>query len=235
MIKSLISQVTASLTHLFYPALCESCNNDLNGDEKVLCLHCALQLPFTAFHLKQENKTFQTFIGRVPIEKATSLVFFTKDGQIQHLLHRFKYKGRKEIGVQLGNLLGTELKKCGWSDNIDIIVPVPLHKAKQHWRGYNQAHIFAEGIAAATDLKVCSDVLERSKKTATQTRKSRAGRVENVRDVFKLRKPDQLKNKHILLVDDVITTGATLEACALSLLQIEGLKVSIATIALATE
>jgi ComF family protein len=230
-----IRQALHGLAHLFYPELCEGCSNELNVQEKVLCLHCSLLLPRTSFHHIQENKTFQNFIGRVPIEKATSFVFFTKEGLIQHLLHRFKYKGRKEIGTYLGNSLGEELKKCGWLDNIDIIIPVPLYVRKEYSRGYNQARIFAEGIAAVTGITVWNTPLVRLSNTATQTRKSRAERIDNVRDVFNLKQPERLKNKRILLVDDVLTTGATLEACTIELLKAEGVQVSIATIALATD
>jgi ComF family protein len=230
-----IRQALHGLAHLFYPELCEGCNNELNVPEKVLCLHCALQLPRTSFHHIQENKTFQNFIGRVPIEKATSFVFFTKEGLMQHLLHRFKYKGRKEIGTYLGKSLGEELKKCGWLDNIDIIIPVPLYARKEYSRGYNQARLFAEGIAAVAGLTVWNADLVRLSNTATQTRKSRAERIDNVQGVFNLKQPERLKNKRILLVDDVLTTGATLEACAIELLKAEGVQVSIATIALATD
>lgn len=230
-----IRQALHGLAHLFYPELCEGCNNELNIQEKVLCLHCSLLLPRTSFHHIQENKTFLNFIGRVPIEKATSFVFFTKEGLMQHLLHRFKYKGRKEIGTYLGRSLGEELKKCGWLDNIDIIIPVPLHTRKEYARGYNQARLFAEGISAATGVAVRNTAMVRVKNTVTQTRMSRAERIANVQNVFKLKEPKKIKNKRILLVDDVLTTGATLEACVIELLKAEGVQISIATIALAND
>lgn len=232
---SIFRQALSGLTHLFYPELCEGCGDELQGQERILCLHCNMLLPRTAYHHIAGNKTFQVFTGRVPIEKATSFVFFTKAGLIQQILHRFKYKGRKDIGKYLGMLFAEELKKSSWMDTIDMIVAVPLHSGKAYQRGYNQAACFAEGIAGVSGKSLCSNAVVRVKKTETQTRKTRAQRMENVRNVFAVRKPGQIRNKHILLVDDVLTTGATLEACALALLQTEGVSISIATIAIATD
>lgn len=225
----------SGLAHLFYPGLCDGCGTELNGKEQVLCLHCVTQLPRTSFHHISENKTFRIFMGRVPIEKATSFVFFTKEGLMQHLLHQFKYKGRKEIGHFLGVLFAEELKKNNWLDNIDFIIPVPLFSGKEYTRGFNQATIFADGIASVAGIQVRTDIMARVKNTATQTRKTRAERVENVREVFRLTRPDQLKNKRVLLVDDVLTTGATLEACAMAIFKAQNVQVSIVTIALASD
>lgn len=230
-----IGQALRGFAHLFYPELCEGCGNELHGEEKILCLHCMVQLPRTSFHHIPENRAFGNFIGRVPIEKATSFVYFTKEGLMQHLLHRFKYKGRKEIGFYLGMLFAEELKKYGWLDNIDMIIPVPLHSRKEYLRGYNQAALFAQGIGSISGLKTETGILVRTKRTTTQTRKTRAERIGNVQGVFHRKQPDKLANKHVLLVDDVLTTGATLEACALELLKTTGVKVSLATIALATD
>lgn len=225
----------SGLGRLFYPSLCACCDTELSGTEKTLCLKCTLQLPRTAYHHIAENKSFQNFMGRVPIIRATSFVYFSKQGMIQHLLHRFKYKGRKEIGNYLGRLLADELKKSNWLDTIDYIIPVPLHRSKMYKRGYNQAQSFAEGIAAVSGIPVLAKAMIRNRPTETQTRKTRAERIENVRDVFSLKQPDRVRNKHILLVDDVLTTGATLESCALALQRAVPVQISIATLALAID
>lgn len=233
--KYRIGDALSGLGRLFFPELCEHCSHELKGGEQVLCLSCILQLPRTGYHLHDDNRAFQNFTGRVPIEKATSFVYFTKQGMMQHLLHRLKYKGRSGIAHYLGRLMGEELKKSGWLDTIDGIAPVPLHKSKMRRRGFNQATLLAEGIAAATGLPVWEHLLIRQQPTESQTRKSRAERVENVRDAFRLATTPAIAYKHVLLIDDVLTTGATLEACAMALRQAAGVQISIATLALATD
>ena len=234
MIKHL-KWVGSGIAHLFYPMHCAGCDNELNGTEKILCLHCMTNLPKTGLHNKESNIAFQKFIGRVPIENATSFVYFTKQGLVQHLLHQFKYKGKAEIGIFLGNVFAEDLEKSGWMRNIDAIVPVPLHVKKEQQRGFNQSRFFAQGIAEICGKPLWDDVLKRIINTDSQTHKSRAERVENMKDVFECQKPNKIANKHLLLVDDVLTTGATLEACALSLLKNNNVKVSIATLAIATD
>lgn len=232
---SILKNTTEGLLHLFYPRLCVSCNRSLNHDEKCLCLHCILKLPKTGFHNHTENKVSNVFIGRVPIERATSFVYFTKDGMVQDLLHAFKYEGKKDIGQLLGVLLASELKSTDWVNQINGIIAVPLHKKKQQQRGFNQAEVFAESLANELNIPHLKDCIVRTKFTTSQTTKSRLNRIENVSGIFSVTRKEALKNKHILLVDDVLTTGATLESCALELLKIEGVKVSIATIALASD
>lgn len=230
-----ISNALSGLVRLFYPELCACCDTELKGTEKTLCLACSLQLPRTAYHHITENRSYQNFIGRVPIIRATSFVYFSKEGMVQHLMHRFKYKGRKEIGYYLGQLFADELKKCNWLDTIDGIVPVPLHKTKNYRRGFNQACLFAEGISAVSGIPVLPRAVLRNKATESQTHKTRVERIENVRAVFSLKQPEKIKGKHLLLVDDVLTTGATLESCALELLKAERTRISIATLALAID
>lgn len=235
MIASIFKNTTEGLLHLFYPQLCVSCNRALHRDEKTLCLHCILKLPRTGFHNHKENKAANIFIGRVPIENTTSFVYFTKDSMVQDLLHTFKYESKKEIGTLLGKLLATELLSSDWIRDIDAIAAIPLYKRKERQRGFNQSEIFAKGLADELKIPVLKDAIVRTKHTESQTKKSRIERIENVSGVFSIIDKEKLSNKHILLVDDVLTTGATLESCAGELLKTEGVKVSIATIALAAD
>ncbi|KAA5537000.1 ComF family protein [Taibaiella lutea] len=235
MIISILKNTAESLLHLFYPQLCASCNRPLHRDENSLCLHCILKLPRTGFHNHQENKAANIFIGRAPIEHATSFVYFTKDGIVQDLLHTFKYEGKKDIGRLLGMLFASELKSTDWINKIDYIIAIPLHKRKERQRGFNQAEIFAESIAKELNISLLKNSVIRTKFTHSQTTKNRLERIENVSGIFSVLKKQDLKNKHILLIDDVLTTGATLESCALELLKTKSVKVSIATIALAMD
>jgi ComF family protein len=227
--------IADGLLHLFYPVQCEGCGHTLTTDERTLCLRCTMLLPRTGYHHLPDNNTSQHFIGRVPVERATSFVYFTKQGLVQHLLHRLKYNRRVPIGNYLGNIFASELKKCNWTDTIDAIVPVPLHYKKEQRRGFNQAKSIAEGLSGGLKIRMADKVLKRTRNTASQTHKTRAERLENVTNGFKVIAPEYICRKHLLLVDDVLTTGATLEACATALLKVPGVKVSIATLALALD
>lgn len=223
------------LGHLVYPRLCEGCSKPLLQEEQVLCLNCSIyNLPRTAYHHIHENETFMRFAGRVSIEMATSLAYFTNEGLLQHLLHGLKYDDKKEIGTYLGAQLGYDLKQVNWQEGIDAIIPVPLHPKKEAQRGFNQAKIIAEGMGDVLNMPVYDKVLERSRFTETQTQKTREERIENMKDAFAVKEPQIISKKHVLLVDDVLTTGATLEACAQALLAISGVQVSIASIGIAS-
>jgi ComF family protein len=217
---------------LFYPRLCNSCRKALIQDEECICSFCRFELPHTSLHKERENKMSQIFWGRVTIETATSLFYFQKGGKVQTLIHQFKYKGKIDIGFYLGKLLGSQLKDHPLWEPIDLIVPVPLHDKKQHKRGFNQSEIFGKGIGTTFQRPVQTGNLVRITKTDSQTRKSRFRRWENVETVFHIKNPDAFRGKNILLIDDVVTTGSTLEACANKLLQIKGVKVWMATIAM---
>jgi ComF family protein len=231
--SGLLTELKDGLVHLFYPRLCEGCSRPLTTAEEVLCLGCEAELPETAYHHITGNDTALRFAGRIPFQHATSYAYFTNDGLLQHLLHRLKYNGRKEIGHYLGTRLGAGLSQCAWASSIDTIIPVPLHKAKQAKRGYNQSASIAEGLAGQLGIPWSDKLLLRVRDTESQTRKTRTERVNNMANAFVLHEKASLENKHILLCDDVLTTGATLEACALALLREEGVKVSIATIGIA--
>jgi len=219
---------------LFYPHSCHSCGESLVSNEDCICTTCKIKLPFTFYSKEKENKLTQFFWGRMPVESGAALLYFQKGGNVQHLIHQFKYKGYQEIGNLLGLMLGAELKESQYYQGLDVVVPVPLHPAKMKTRGFNQSEVFGGGLAEALGIKQVSDGLVRVISTSTQTKKTRFKRWENVKTVFEINNPNQFENKNILLVDDVVTTGATLEACANMLLQIKGTKLWLATIAVTT-
>jgi ComF family protein len=188
-------------------------------------------LPFTDFHLQPDNAVAQQFWGRVPIEAASALLYFSKGSRVQNLMHQLKYKNKPEVGVYLGKLAGKCLLENAVFAAADVIIPVPLHKQKLLKRGYNQSLSFAEGLAEKLQVPVSVDNLIRTTGTESQTKKSRTSRYENMKEVFSVKNPSLLTGKHVLLVDDIITTGATLEACCNVLLEIPGVKISIAAIA----
>jgi ComF family protein len=226
----MLRELKHGVVHLFYPRLCEGCCKPLLVGEEVLCIGCAMELPETNYHHIADNETAVRFAGRIPFAHATTLAYFTNDGLLQHLLHGLKYQDKRENGHYLGRKLGARMRKTDWASTIDMIIPVPLHKAKKAKRGYNQSLLIAEGISEQLGIKVSDNVLLRVKDTESQTHKSRAERAENMRNTFELKEKSHTRNKHILLCDDVLTTGATLEACALALLKEEGIRVSIATV-----
>lgn len=219
---------------LIFPQVCVSCGNSLYKNEHTICTYCIYHLPKTNFHLDNDNPIAKIFWGRINIHSAGSYYGFNKGGKVQHLIHQLKYKGRKEVGVSVGKLYGFELKKCENFSTIDTIIPVPLHPKKIKKRGYNQSESFAEGLASSMEVNANFNILFRAHESETQTKKSRFNRWQNVESIFQLKDHSNFEGKHILLVDDVVTTGATLEACAQVLQQIPGIKISIATIAYAT-
>ena len=225
-----LTNIIRHLIEVFYPSLCAACDEPLVKNENLLCTTCRYELPRTNFHLHPENDITQIFWGRVPIEHATAHYYFQKGGPVQKLIHKLKYKGEKDIGFEIGKIIGRELNQTCFNE-IDLIVPVPLHKSRQRKRGYNQSECLANGISTTMSKPVFSKVLFRRIANVTQTKKHRYERWENVESIFVLKNPELIYFKHILLVDDVITTGATLEACATALLQAEGVKVSIVALA----
>ena len=219
------------LISLFYPRLCAGCNTSLVNGEEILCLHCLADLPRTNYHLFPENPVFQIFIGRVNITLASSFCRFDKGGRLQHLLHQLKYKGNCEVGIKMGILFGYDLIQSSSYQDIDAIIPVPLHPKKEKKRGYNQSAEICKGLSESMNRPVISGNLVREFHTSSQTRKGRFERWENVSGIFNVKNEASLTGKHLLLVDDVVTTGATLEACCEPLLKIPGVRVSIATLA----
>ena len=218
---------------LFYPRLCAGCHAPLVRGEEVICLGCLADLPKTGFEKIPDNPVAQLFWGRAEIKMATSFCSFDKGGIVQHFMHQLKYKGAKEVGEKLGNLFGSVLYKCVPYREIELLVPVPLHPKREHKRGYNQSTEIGRGISVAMGKPLMTGNLIRNHYSTTQTNKGRFERWENVKELFSVRKPELLEGKHLLLIDDVVTTGSTLEACAQSLLKVPGTTVSVATIAYA--
>ncbi len=219
------------LVSLVYPDLCVCCGNKLFKGEEVICIICQHLLPKTSFHLEKDNPVHKIFWGKVNVEFAASCYYFQKEGSVQRLLHQFKYKGRKEVGLKVGDLYGADLMESPYFQDIDMIIPVPLHPRKERQRRYNQSNLFAEGLSQKMQIPWRKDVLFRIKDNPTQTGKKYYERRENVESIFEMRNKHLIEDKHVLLVDDVVTSGSTLEECAKTLQEAENVKVSIATIA----
>ena len=218
---------------LLFPRLCYGCGNHLLRNEYLICTECFVVIPRTNFHLQNDNPLAQLFWGRCLIEKAAAFSFFNRGSRIRNIIHNLKYKGIKELGYELGRIYGLSLKSSGFTVDIDLIIPVPLHPSKKNIRGFNQSESISLGIADATGLPVDTNSLARTKVSATQTRRSRYERWTNVEGIFRVTGPDIIRDKHILLVDDVITTGSTIESCANELLKVKGVKVSVVALAFA--
>lgn len=217
--------------YLLFPRVCEACGNPLGKNEEVLCFDCLFELPRTNYCNELNNPITQMFVGRMKIEKATALFHFHKGSKFRKLLHGLKYKHKPEIGVILGKELGSEMLASGNFSDIDYIVPVPLHPSRQKERGYNQSERIGSGISEITGIPLSVGNLIRNQKTTTQTKMNKEERWNNVSGKFIVKNPELFAGKHLLLIDDVITTGATTESCGQTLLNIEGARLSIAVLA----
>jgi ComF family protein len=216
---------------LLFPRLCYGCGNHLLRNEKIICTECFVLIPRTNYHLKKDNPVAQLFWGRCMIEKAASFSYYTKDSRIRKLIHNLKYKGIREIGLELGKIYALSLKASGFLEGIDLIIPVPLHPSKKKKRGFNQSEYISAGISEISGVPLDTFALIRCKSSDTQTKKSRYTRWTNVEGIFRVMDQERLKGCNVLLVDDVITTGSTLEACATEILKIENAKVSVVSLA----
>ncbi len=226
-----IQSAATDLIHLFFPHVCAGCGSDIINLDHQLCLRCISELPFTNFFEQFGNPVERKFYGRMEVKNAGSGYFFTKDSLIESLVYELKYKGNKAIGFYMGKLLGNLLQNNTRFNEVDIMIPLPLNARRFKKRGYNQAAILCEGIASICSKPIMNDAVIRKVNTETQTHKGRITRWENMDGVFAVAKPEAIQNKHILLVDDIVTTGASLEACGAEILKVPGTTLSIATLA----
>jgi len=220
------------LLNLFFPKVCLGCNSYLGANENYICTSCRHQLPLTNFHLENNNAVKNVLFGRVKLEQATALLHFSKKGIVQQLMHNLKYRGYENVGLFFGKWLGEELSNIEAYKSIDVVIPVPLHRSKLRRRGYNQVTKFGQEIAKALEVEFNSKILEKRTATKTQVFKGRLSRTSENTATFSIVENGSLIGKHVLLVDDIITTGATIEACANELLKIEGVKISLVTMAI---
>jgi len=218
-------------SHLLYPHNCEGCGTDVLNDDAILCTKCLFDLPETNFTNTKNNPVEKIFYGRLNIIAATAAYYFTKNSLLQHLMIQLKYRNNKDIGFFLGKQLGYQLQESERFNDVDVLVPLPLNPKKEKKRGYNQAMIICEGIASVWQKPVLKNALIRTQFTETQTQQDRIHRWQNMQHVFAVADKNSLQDKHVLLVDDVITTGATLEACGNTIVNILNTQLSIATLA----
>lgn len=203
------------------------------SNETVFCTHCRHEMPLTQYHLDAKNEAVKKFYGKIEIQHASAFLYFNKKGMVQELIHNLKYKGHEEIGFVLGNWYVEDLKELNLEIPFDVVIPVPLHKRKFRERGYNQVTTFGKALAEGLNIAFDDTVLYRKKYSKTQSKKNLLGRSENIENIFDAHLSEENHNKHFLIVDDVLTTGATLEACSRALLKIPGAKISIVCMAMA--
>jgi len=218
---------------LFFPELCAACGRNLFRNENIICTNCIYHLPRTNFHNDPQNKMARQLWGRFKFEQAIAFVYFQKGNRVQNLMHQLKYNKKPEVGIRMGELYAWQLMRSKSWMNADLIMPIPLHPVRLKKRGYNQSEQISKGLASVLKIPVNTHSLVRRENTESQTKKSRFARYENLKDAFIINNASELLKKHILLVDDVMTTGATMEACSIELLKIEGIKISICTLAYA--
>jgi ComF family protein len=218
---------------LLFPRICYGCGNHLLRNEYLICTECYVEIPRTDYHNIKENQLEKVFWGRCMIQSAAAFSFYNRGSRIRNLIHNLKYRGITAIGTELGKIYGLSLCGSEFLKDIDMIIPVPLHPSKKRSRGFNQSELIAEGLSLSTGVPVCKDILVRRTASSTQTKRSRYERWLNVEGIFSLARPEMISGKHVLLVDDVITTGSTMESCVNEVLKAPDVKVSVVAMAFA--
>ena len=229
--KNFIKNITDSISHLLFPHNCIGCNTDIINDNALLCAKCAYQMPSTKYFSAPDNPVDKIFFGRVKVENAAAGFYYTKESLVQHLMVQLKYKGNKEVGFYLGCLIGYEIQKTTRFNDVEALIPLPLNAKRQFKRGYNQAMEICKGIESVWQKPIINDAVIRTVNNSTQTHENRINRWLNVDGIFMVTNPAAIAGKHILLVDDVVTTGATLESCGSVILKAPNTKLSIACVA----
>lgn len=231
--KNTMKSWLGPLFHLFFPRYCVVCGAPLIENEETICTRCNMDMPRTNYHKVKDNPVERMFWGKFPLERATSYFFYRKGGDFRRILHQFKYGGKKELGATMGRFMAAELSATDFFKDIDVIIPVPLHPRKRKARGYNQSEWIARGVSQVSGIPVDISSVVREKNTDTQTHKSVYERWENVDGIFRLHHPEYFTGKHVLIIDDVLTTGSTTTACADVFCEVAGIRISILTLAVA--
>lgn len=228
-----VKDIRDSFLHLMFPHVCFGCGSDIIDRQMLLCLRCLHDLPETNFASYKGNPVEKIFWGRLPVEGATAQYYFTKGSMIQRLMHQFKYKGAQELGLMLGRLMGEQIRKCERFP-ADALLPLPLFPGRERVRGYNQSDILCDGMSESLRIPVLKKAVSRPNFTETQTRKGRIERWKNIEGKFIVTDPEAIRDRHLLVVDDVVTTGATLESCGNELLKVNGVRLSIASLCISS-
>lgn len=225
-----LKNLLKTLYDLLYPNICIACDKSLVEEEEFFCFDCLANMPFMKNLQSEEHKALERFHGKVPLERISIFLEYNRDGIGQKIISEIKYRGNTKLGTFIGRYMAEKLMQDGFFEDIDIIIPVPLHPRKERKRGFNQSKIIAEGISEITGIPLNTTSLYREKANPSQTKKNIYERWLNTKDIFLLKNKQDIRNKHILLFDDVLTTGSTLEACILCFRGVRGVRVSVLTL-----